>query len=109
MCDGATRREGRSKRLTRAPCGGPSPRSVGAHDQAGSGRRYADPVTMSIVLDRLSEPGLDRQETGMRIIAALDDGATLEEIAARLGRPVQEIERVYAPAINEAGRLGQVK
>jgi len=64
---------------------------------------------MSIVLDRLSEPGLDRQETGMRIIAALDDGATLEEIAARLGRPVQEIERVYAPAINEAGRLGQVK
>jgi len=66
-------------------------------------------VSKTSALDRLGEPDLDPDAIGLRIMAALEHGASLDEIASKLNRPVEEVERVYAPAINEPGRLGQLK
>lgn len=66
-------------------------------------------MTKNDALERLSEPGLDQQEIALRVMSAVEHGATVAEIAAHFERPVDEISRVYAPAIAEAGRLGQFK
>lgn len=60
-------------------------------------------------LARLAEDGLTKHEVGMRIMRALEEGASESEVADRLGMTTDELRRDYAGALEEAGRLGQIR
>jgi hypothetical protein len=81
------------------------PHETAPHDS------YYGIVTKQQTLDQLV--GLDgarpNEATALKIMAAVEHGSTLDEIAGCLGISTETLERSYPGAIAEAGRVGHFR